>query len=169
MNLDIVDALVAELRGIEDDRALDAGEAAQLDKLELLRDGLRIALLRAQSAAFTVSVAVPLIERFTAAHVASQAGRPIAELLGMQGAIPRGRRWRPLRLGIATLAWLGTTRIVDDLRLICSVGEATPERPQQLALMRGLQAGPSRLVELARPTRDSTAQTRGCMRPSPRA
>jgi len=148
--LEIVEDLVTALRGREDDRALSAAEAAQLDKLELLRDALRLALPRAQSAAFMSNIAVvaPLLVLFECASAATQSGIPMPDLLGMTNVTPRRARWRPLALSMESLAWLGVTRIADDLRLICQVGAASTERQRQLALMRDLQSGLSTLIEL---------------------
>jgi hypothetical protein len=59
---------------------------------------------RAHSATFMLDAAGPLMQLYAAAHIATNAGLPIAELVGVQNALPRGPRWRPLRLGIESLA-----------------------------------------------------------------
>jgi hypothetical protein len=136
------------LHRIEDDRELSAAESRQLDTYEFLRDALRLALPSANSANFMLQVSGALTELFRHAHEATVISIPMADLLGMRAAMPRGPRWNPLLLGIESLAWCGVTPIVDDLRLICTTGDATPERQRQLAIMRDLQGALAMLIEL---------------------
>jgi hypothetical protein len=147
--LEIVEDMTAALRRIEDSRAISAAESRQLDTLELLRDGLRLALPRATSAAFMGSVAAPLIELLSQAHDATAAGIAIPDLLDMRAAVPRGGpHWHPLQLSIESLTWCGVTRTVDDLRLICQVGVSSIERQQQLDCMRELQSALATVIDL---------------------
>lgn len=146
----IVDALserLATLNRIECERGLSANEFRQLEILEPLHEAARATVPLAFEL-FVVGSAAPFREAIRRAREAAQPDIPVAELLGMREAVPSGWRHR-LPLNIETLLWLGVTRLVDDLSLICAVGVSSPERQEQLEASRRLHAASGRTVELA--------------------
>jgi hypothetical protein len=144
---DVLGAMVAALDRIGNERGLSDAEIRQLDALDGLLKEARAARPLAFEL-FVIGSAAPLREALRRAQEATQLGVPIVELLGMQSAVPRD--WRHRRpISVEGLLWLGTTRLVDDLSLICAVGVSSAERQEQLEASRVLQAALGSLAELA--------------------
>jgi hypothetical protein len=144
---DVLGAAVAALDRIGNERGLSDAEIRQLDALAGCYKEARAARPLA-FALFVIGSAAPLRKALRRAQDATQLGIPIVELLGMQSAAPSGWR-RRLPISIEGLLWLGVTRLVDDLSMICAVGVSSPERQVQLEASRGLQAALGSAVELA--------------------
>jgi hypothetical protein len=147
----VVSAMVRELRRLERWRALTPAEERQLDALIRLEEGLPQVLPFARDRNFLVAAQEPLCTLFEAANAATLAGGvPVIDLLGIDAAVPRGRKWRPLPVQLGPLLWVGVAELEDALRaIVCgAIPSLRPERQRQLGLLSLLKGNLARLVEL---------------------
>ena len=133
--LDIAEAVSGALDRSGNERGLSAGELGQLDQFQRAEIEARNLLVRSRSFC-TNGNADPLREQLRRCAEATQAGRPLVDLLEMRSTVPRD--WHHLPPDIETMLWLGITRLAEDLALIAAIGVSSTTRQKQLAAVRDL-------------------------------
>lgn len=142
---DVASAAVAALEARGNERGLSEAELAQLAAFEALRAEACAAVPGSRSVyRHRGGRTVPFRDQLQRCAMATAAGMPLMDLLGMRGAVPADRHRLPLT--IDTLLWLGVTRFADALALVCASGSSTAQRQQQLAAIRDLQGALGKVI-----------------------
>ena len=144
--LDVVETVSAALDRLGNERGLTTGELGQLDQFQKAEIEALSLLFRSRSFC-TNGNADPLREQLRRCAEATQAGRPLVELLDMRSTVPGD--WHRLPPNTETMLWLGITRLAEDLALIAAIGVSSTTRQEQLAVMRDLQAAQGGVIRVA--------------------
>lgn len=151
----IMDAAVAALGQRRDERGLSSPEIDQLATYEAVRQAAQ-ELAPHSRGLYTADVsAEPLREAVRRCSEASAV--LLIDLLVMRSAVPAA--WRDLPVNLDLLLWLGVTRLIDDVALICEAAPGGPpgRRLTQLSMLRQLHGALGRIIERSRLAAPSAA------------